>query len=182
MSIFEEKFASFQKEAFRLETLPEYRVSGEWEDYQSYLQGEVAPTYAWTDWQENLSTWKKESKRVIRLRVVDQKLTPYIHYEMTRYYEPHSLAGEQIFFMLKPDFERNFGTIPNDFWLFDQESSIDMKYGPEGEYIDSVHTTDSQTVNTYITINQTFQDDAFSLKEMIMRIRCQSIDISEKVS
>lgn len=176
MSIFDEKFSGFTKEAFRLETLSEFKVDGEWEEFQNYLKGEVGPTHAWSDWQRSLQQWTSAGKSILRLRLIDRALSPYIQFEIERYYLPHAAAGEDIRFMFKDDFEKLFGPSVQDFWLFDRSEAIRMEYSKEGEYL-GASLAEAPQFDIYLRIREGFTAPAFSLQELLVQIRNQPLQL-----
>ena len=51
-SDFAHLFTHFERSAFRLETLPEYRVAGEWDEFARFLAGASRPAGLNAEWLE----------------------------------------------------------------------------------------------------------------------------------
>lgn len=91
-------FSAFQTEAFRLETLPEYRVPEEREEIERYFAGESLPAHkSHREWLDALDGWRAAGKRVMRLRVVPHDAGPYLNFEIEWGYLYNALHGEDIY-------------------------------------------------------------------------------------
>lgn len=126
-------FDSMEREAFRLETLPAYRVPQEAELFRRFLEGEplsTADTKPWTDRLKRLAT---EGKAVSRVHVIRRPLTDYLRFEFEHY--RHNVdAGEEIRILdltERPD----PGLPKQDFWLFDESRVVLMNYAANGTQI-----------------------------------------------
>ena len=128
------RFASFQREAWRLETLPEYRVPQEAEEIREFLAGERIDPHAYSnEYTDDLKRLRREGKSKGRVHVVTRPLSDYLRFEFM-YYQPHVWAGEDIRIM-------DVTGRPNplegaqDFWLFDRSEVVLMNYEPDGTQI-----------------------------------------------
>lgn len=115
----------------RLEALPAYAVGGaEKERIDAYHAGRPRPlrNVVTDPWLARIAhrtmtdhaQWK-------RLRVVDEPLTDYQHYQLASYRESQAV-GEQVRIARRSD----VGDTGPDFWLFDDRRVVVMHYRPDG--------------------------------------------------
>lgn len=123
-------FDSMEREAFRLETLPVYRVPQEGEMIRRFLAGHpvtAADTEAWT---ERLKRLVSEGKTVSRVHVIRRPLTNYLRFEFEHY--RHNVgAGEQIRILDLTD-KPDPGLPDQDFWMLDESRVVLMHYEKDG--------------------------------------------------
>ncbi|MGY1451747.1 DUF6879 family protein [Streptomyces sp. SS8] len=124
-------FETFERTAFRLETLAVYDVDEEREEIERFLAGEdMGP-----DWDDNpwVRSMTDKGKSVSRVHVLRSPLTDYLRYELAAY--PGNIkAGESIGIIDLA--EREVTGLPDhDFWLFDDRAVYRMHYTPEGKFI-----------------------------------------------
>ncbi|MGW6906500.1 DUF6879 family protein [Streptomyces sp. NPDC054940] len=136
------KFRDFQSEAWRLETLPEYKVPQEEEEIQAYLAGErIDPQTHSNAYTEDLKRVRREGKGKGRVHIVSRPLTTYLQYEFM-YYRPHAWAGEDIRIMDVTGRANPLAGI-QDFWMFDKKEVVLMHYQADGTQISrEVHEGD----------------------------------------
>src|SRR5712692_3371864 len=143
---FDQAFRSFKRSAFRLETLPRYRVGGEDESIARFLAGEEPPPNerkgAWTDLiRSNMAA----GKRMHRVHLIRGPLTDYLRWEIEWGYPPNVEAGEEIGILHVQDSDLpELGT--EDFWLFDDELAVRMDYDSEGHWLGAAPLTDPDFV------------------------------------
>ncbi len=162
---FKEPFLSFTKSAFRLETLPEYKVDYEENLIADYIAGkEVEYKNEHIDWWLDLVQDRTaKSMNFERVHVVSEPLTDYLRFKLGVAYPKTSAAGERIRLITEDNFddicdEDEFDTVFNrwgalDFWLFDDSRLFIMDYADDG---------------TWLGINESFDED--DIKDA-MRIR-----------
>jgi len=125
------KFRDFQSEAWRLETLPEYRVPQEEEEIRAYLAGKrIDPHTHSNAYTEDLKRVRREGKSKGRVHIVTRPLTTYLQYEFM-YYRPHVWAGEEIRIMDVTGRENPLAGV-QDFWMFDKKDVVLMHYQADG--------------------------------------------------
>lgn len=169
MDIFAEKIKNFTHEAFRLETLPEYRVDGEWQHFQAYLAGK--PTvFEKNDWHDLIAQHRTAGRKMIRLRLLPEDMTPYLEYELLAY-QQNLLAGEEIFFLPDDACEDLVGQIPKDAWMFDGETIIQMNYGETGDYKGSALLENAAALDLYKQLRTTFMQEAIPAEEFFRSLR-----------
>ncbi|MCX5203903.1 hypothetical protein OG897_20900 [Streptomyces sp. NBC_00237] len=128
------RFESFQREAWRLETLPEYRVPQEEQEIRSFLAGERIDPHAYSnEYTDDLKRVRREGKSKGRVHVVTRPLSDYLRYEFM-YYLPHAWAGEEIR-ILDVTGRPNPLEGVQDFWMFDRAEVVLMHYQPDGTQI-----------------------------------------------
>ncbi|GHH13101.1 DUF6879 family protein [Streptomyces rubradiris] len=128
------RFRSFQREAWRLETLPEYRVPQEAEEIKAYLAGERIDPHAYSnEYTDDLKQLRREGKSKGRVHIVTRPLSDYLRFEFM-YYQPHAWAGDDIRIMDVTGRPNPLQGV-QDFWMFDQSEVVLMNYEPDGTQI-----------------------------------------------
>ncbi|MEZ7003805.1 DUF6879 family protein [Streptomyces sp. AD55] len=124
-------FETFERTAFRLETLAEYDVEEEREEIARFLAGEdMGPEWDDNPWVRSMTD---NGKQVSRVHVLRSPLTDYLRYELAAY--PGNIkAGESIGIIDLA--EQNVDGLPeHDFWLFDDRDVYRMHYTTEGRFL-----------------------------------------------
>lgn len=125
-------FREFHSEAWRLETLPQYLVPQEVEELEAFRSGDrIDPATYSSPYVENLKRLRDQGRRKGRVHIILQPLSEYLRFEFSRYYEPHSLAGEDIRILDVTDRENPLPDV-KDFWMFDHTEVVLMHYRPDG--------------------------------------------------
>lgn len=128
------KFRDFRNEAWRLETLPEYKVPQEEQGIRAYLAGErIDPLTHSDEYTEDLERVRREGKSKGRVHVVTRPLTTYLQYEFMCY-RPHVRAGEDIRILDITDRPNPLEGV-QDFWMFDKSTVVLMNYEADGRQI-----------------------------------------------
>lgn len=139
---FDALFDQFKRTAFRLETLPAYRVGGQ----------EAAALAAWSEgrprpersvrtqpWLARVAATTAQGKRWRRLRVLDEPLTDYQRYQLTSGSYLESMACGDETLLITPTVHEQWVRRIGDFWLFDHgeatERAVAMNYSADGEYL-----------------------------------------------
>jgi hypothetical protein len=123
-------FESFERDAFRLETLPVYSIDDEKEEFERFLAGDPMPA----EWSDN--PWVRaitgRGKSIARVHVLRSPLTDYLRYELAAY-PGNVTAGERIGII---DLGQQLvsGLPDHDFWLFDDSAVYRMFYTPDGKF------------------------------------------------
>ncbi|MFE8939933.1 DUF6879 family protein [Streptomyces sp. NPDC007872] len=136
------RFETFQREAWRLETLPEYRVPQEAEEIAAFLAGERIDPHAYSnEYTDDLKRVRREGRSKGRVHIVTRPLSDYLRYEFM-YYQPHAWAGEDIRILDVTDRANPLEGV-QDFWMFDRSEVVLMNYGPDGTQINrEIHEGD----------------------------------------
>ncbi|WP_432029246.1 DUF6879 family protein [Streptomyces sp. 1222.5] len=128
------RMQGFKREAWRLETLPWYRVPSEDGDIREFLAGHrIDPANYTSSYTEGLRKLRAEGKSKGRVHIVSRPLTDYLRFEFM-YYASHAAAGDDIRIMDVTDRENPLAGI-QDFWILDKEEVVLMHYQPDGTQI-----------------------------------------------
>lgn len=124
-------FETFERTAFRLETLAEYDVEEEREEITRFLAGEdMGPGWDDNPWVRSMTD---RGKSVSRVHILRSPLTDCLRYELSAY--PGNIkAGESIAIIDLAEQEVT-GLPDHDFWLFDDRDVYRMHYTPEGKFV-----------------------------------------------
>ncbi len=129
-------FDSFEREAFRLETLDDYSQSGNVEAFQAFQAGEPQPEGYNAGWIEELRSHTEKGKRVYRVHILSRPLTDYLRFELGWGYRKNMTGGEEFFILDTTEKPNPLENVP-DFWFFDSTSVAVMNYDENGKYLGS---------------------------------------------
>ncbi|MDT3396278.1 hypothetical protein RKE29_06435 [Streptomyces sp. B1866] len=129
-------FDSFEREAFRLETLDDYSRSGSVDAYQAFVAGEPQPEGYNSEWVAEVRSHTGRGKRVYRVHVLARPLTDYLRFELGWGYRKNMTGGEEFFILDITDRPNPLVGVP-DFWLFDAEYAAVMRYDGHGAFLGS---------------------------------------------
>jgi hypothetical protein len=127
---------NFKRSAFRLETLPVYRVPQEAEWFAEWQRSGKVPklTPENDSWCKLVSEARSAGRLMQRVRLVTTPLTDYERFELATYRDSLA-AGEDIRVCYRESWELIRSTrIPGDFWLFDEQTTIMLNYDAEGRF------------------------------------------------
>lgn len=124
-----------QHSAFRLETLPQYLVPQEAEEYEAWRAGRPVPlqTPDTSQWLAKIHRMTQEGYRWSRVHIVDWPLADYTRFELHGY-RANVAAGEDVRIADRhahPDMAR----LDRDFWLIDDRTAVWMHYDAEGRFV-----------------------------------------------
>lgn len=177
MTKFSDYFLNYNLEAFRFESLPEYNVQSEKEDFQSFIKtGKINTNKEFKSYLSNASIKLKKGIRHIRTRMIHNPLTNYQIFETYLGYIPLSNFGAEINIIEESKLKSIFNEIPSDFWLFDYKYLVVMEYDKFGNFIDFSIVEDPITINKYVEIRNTLihNSNSFSfLKDKLFNC-CQN--------
>lgn len=140
-----ELFDTFEREAFRLETLDDYGRSGNVDAYQAFLAGELQPDDYNADWVEELRSHTEMGRRVYRVHILSRPLTDYLRFELGWGYRTNMSGGEEFFILDTTDRPNPLENVP-DFWAFDSASVAVMNYDETGKFVGSDVLPSERTV------------------------------------
>lgn len=163
-SDFTEPFLAFTRSAFRLETLPEYRVNYEEKLIADYLDGKKVSYDSeqarwWTDLVHDRTS---SGKSMSRVHVVSEPLTDYLRFELGVAYPQTSQAGEEIRLISEDDFDdlcdedefdvpfNRWGAL--DFWLFDDSRLFLLDYSDDGTWLGQNESFDEDDIKDAMRI------------------------------
>ncbi|MFD8910232.1 DUF6879 family protein [Streptomyces sp. NPDC059575] len=128
------RMQGFRREAWRLETLPWYRVPSEDGDIRDFLAGHrIDPAHYSSGYTDGLRRLRAEGKSKGRVHVVSRPLTDYLRFEFM-YYAVHAAAGDDIRILDVTDRPNPLEGV-QDFWLFDRSEVVLMNYATDGTQI-----------------------------------------------
>lgn len=124
-------FDSFEREAFRLETLPVYRVGDEPEArVLNFLDTGDPGVSDDSPWQTEVRHYRKTGRWIGRVHVITRPLTDYLRFEFACY-QYNVRAGEEVHILDLTD--KPSPGLPNqDFWMFDESKVVRMDYAEDG--------------------------------------------------
>jgi len=134
---FSTAFESFERSAFRLETLDTYSVEEEKASFAAYLAGDpLPPPNLGVQWTSFLEKAKSAGKVITRVRLIPAKLTPYLKYEFDWWYAYNAKAGENILVVKSSEIGKFVSPERlSDFWLFDDQLLYDLSYDTTGNFL-----------------------------------------------
>jgi hypothetical protein len=127
---------NFRRSAFRLETLPEYRVEQEVEWLAEWRRSGTVPQLSPENdsWCKLIHEARSSGRRMQRVRLVSSPLTDYERFELATFRDSVT-AGEEIRICHRESWKRiETDANPGDFWLFDEQTTIMLNYDPEGRF------------------------------------------------
>lgn len=126
-------FDAMKQEAWRLETLPVYRVPQEKELVRRFLAGEPVTREATQPWFDRVRGYVADGRSVGRVHIVTRPLSDYLRFEF-EYYRHNVEAGEAIR-ILDVTHGPNYLDGVQDFWMFDRSQIVLMHYESDGTQI-----------------------------------------------
>lgn len=125
------RFAEIKQEAWRLETLPQYLVPQEAEQFAAFREGRPMSPYTASSYTARVSRQRAEGKHNGRVHIVTQPLSDYLRFEFARFYDPHFRSGDDIR-ILDVTNRPNPVERAQDFWMFDRTEVVLMNYEADG--------------------------------------------------
>jgi hypothetical protein len=127
----------FTRSAFRLETLQQYEVASDGNDFERYLAGDAAPTVERKQpWLDRLRGERNRGLYRHRVRIVTRPVSDYTRYECEWGYLSNSEAGEDIRILdLGERAMPQAGWLAAaDWWLIDETHLLAMVYAADGSF------------------------------------------------
>ncbi|MGV9678804.1 DUF6879 family protein [Nocardia sp. NPDC003482] len=123
-------FNSFTQEAFRLETLPSYKVDSEKDEFEDFQRTGRLDIPDDDPWLVRIRRFRETGRKVSRVHVITRPLTDYLQYEFAVY--RHTVAAGEDVRILDLTGTTNPGLPEQDFWLFDNTAVVRMDYDADG--------------------------------------------------
>lgn len=130
----DDPWRTFQHSAFRLETLPEYRVPREAGELERYLAGKPMRADYNSAWHATIRKKAESGAFMQRVRIVRPPLTDYQRRQFDWGYPGNLQAGEDTR-VLDGQRADELGLPDWDFWFFDDRVVLRMKYESDGTYL-----------------------------------------------
>jgi len=122
---------------FRLETLPQYTVTSDGDDYYRWLAGAQEPT--WSRKQPWLNTLRRERDNgqiSQRIRIFSEEVTDYERYSAAFGYRFNG-QFEDIRVLHRGEHTIPPGLIEADFWIINDTTVITMHYDTDGTFLNA---------------------------------------------
>jgi hypothetical protein len=126
-------FDAMRQEAWRLETLPVYRVPQEEGAIRRFLDGEPVTREATQPWFDRVKGYVDDGRSVGRVHVITQPLTNYLRFEF-EHYRHNIQAGEAVRILDVTNRPNPLDGV-QDFWMFDRSRIVLMHYESDGTQI-----------------------------------------------
>lgn len=141
-------FQNFQQHAFRLCSLQNYNVEQEQEEFSAFLKtGKVSES---EDWSTIIREATKRKAKMSRAQIIEEPLSDYMRYALAKY-DFNQAAGEEIFLIKKSIYDQ-LNLKLTDFWLFDNQTVLNMEYDQNGKYLG--FQTITENLQPYIEARQ----------------------------
>ena len=162
-------FDSFEREAFRLETLPVYDMASERVEYDSFLATGELHIPDDDQWLVRVRHFRSTGRWVGRVHVVTRPLNDYMRYEFA-VYRHTTQAGEDVR-ILDLTSEPGLELPSQDFWLFDDSAVVRMDYLPGGVQVGRQLLEDIDP-KPYIGWKRLALEHAVAFQEYVTRYPC----------
>jgi len=132
---FGSRFNNFEV-AFRLECLPEYRVTGEADAIKRFRENPAnRPPDFNDDWISTLKAAQRRAAVVRRVRVLPEVPNEYLRFEFEWGYRTNAAFGEDIRYLEQKELIRSTLPCAIDYWLFDARDAFLMVYDSIGQFL-----------------------------------------------
>ncbi|MEU3185073.1 DUF6879 family protein [Streptomyces sp. NPDC006923] len=128
-------FDTFEREAFRLETLDDYSGSGSTDAFRAFMDGQERPAEYNADWLAEVRSYVDSGRRMYRVHVLTRPLSPYLRFELGWGYVTNATAGEEFFILDVTNRPTPLPENASDFWLFDSVTPAPMYYTHGGKFL-----------------------------------------------
>jgi hypothetical protein len=127
---------------FRLETLPQYLVPEEVDDFAAWRRGErVRSTPENNTWVSELRDLTAAGERWWRVRILDYPLSEYSAFELFGYQDLDAVGQET--FVANRAWHAELSDLHEDFWIYDS-TAVRMVYDEEGHFLHPEQRDDLQ--------------------------------------
>jgi hypothetical protein len=139
----------------RVQTLTHYTVASDEEDYQRYLDGEIAPTATGKEqWLNRLLTDTTAGRLRRNVHIVRAPLTPYLRYQFEWCYLPNTTAGQDIRILDAAEIPAAAALLRvGDLAIVERQHVAQLRYSPNGEYQGAV-ATGADAAACYVALSQ----------------------------
>jgi hypothetical protein len=145
---FAELFRSFEHSAWRWEVRTHYALDYEETDFRLFLAGTPAPppdVSWWRPWLNDMQSLTQQGKRIGRVRVLAEPPSDYQRWEI--WATPwHTAAGENIAYMPHSRAVSLGLPLDCDWWLFDDEQLLMMRFDESGHIDGKTLITDREII------------------------------------
>lgn len=162
----------FKYSAQRIETFPVYKVEGEWEEYERYINGIPEFDFGKNNWIQKIENVVQNNGKMERIRIVPHKINAYLRFETETGYVPNAVAGEKILVMPQKKYEMITPLeLRGDFWIFDNSTVLKMNYAQNGEFLCSEIVQEKEFSLKIIELFHTLSNQGEELSHLIKIMR-----------
>lgn len=162
---FTKAWGETEKTISRLETLPEYDVSGDREVFELWKKGKPF-TQELHAWFLMLEKARLNGIKIQRLRVVRKPVNEYLRYELA-FWEESAKHGEEFYFIDEQEYLKmigEMGFIAKDNWMFDDKKVVEFKYS-KGELKSESLVRDKNLIGKYKELKERLMGKAVKREE-----------------
>lgn len=164
---FADLFHTFKQSAWRWEARTHYALDYEVADFQRFLAGTPAapPEVSWwRPWLDDMQSLTRQGKRIGRVRVLAEPPSDYQRWEI--WATPwHAAAGEAIAYMSRSRAQGLGLPLDDDWWLFDDERLLLMRFDASGRIAGKVLVTDPDIIVRHCAWRDVAVRNAISAEE-----------------
>jgi hypothetical protein len=161
-------FDTFQRSAFRLQTLARYNIDDERAEFEDFMRGAPKPSHADDSWLAEIAANVRSGKRMLNVHVLPKGLTDYLRYAIEWWYGDRAAAGEEVRFVL-PDDRWRLGPSIADFWMFDDQTVALMHYDLDGRFLGPEILTEPVSVAPFVAIKSLALQHSIPLDQFLAR-------------
>lgn len=175
MNNFDKNWRNAKSGIFRLEGRAEYRLPGDWENFEKWKQGnlDLSKNKSWQEWINSLKNAQNRKVCMQRVKVVPAPLPDYIKYEIDLWRKYSTQNGEQIFFIAASDYQEiiaKAGFDTKDFWIFDDEVLLIINYDKSGRQADEILIANGGMINRYSNLKQKLLEKAVPMELFLKKL------------
>jgi len=137
IQIMPEIWKNAKKDIFRLEALPIYNVTEDFDLFRKWEKGKLNINLDFKKWLKNIKTTKSKGIRIRRVRVVQPRISDYLKYEID-VWKRTTKKGEEVYFIKSDDYtnlKKLFNFEFKDFWMFDNKVLLIFHYSKNGNFV-----------------------------------------------
>jgi len=167
---FAKLFRNFTRSAFRLETLDVYSVPEEKDSYQRFLRGEAPPASHNEEWCGLIRENIEAGKTMERVHIVPSPLPPYLKFEIDWGYVHGIAAGEKVQLLERTQLPEEMSAM-KDFWLFDDDTLVLMRYDEEGRFLGAELEREPKVVAQHVRVRARLLSLSLPLEQYLVKHR-----------
>jgi len=126
-------FDAYERDAFRLETLPAYAMDEEEAEYARWKATGELPVTDDDPWLTRLRHFRATGRAIGRVHIITRPLSDYLRFQFAFY--PHSVAAGENVQILDATTHPGHRLPEQDFWLFDESMVVRMDYDQHGRQL-----------------------------------------------
>lgn len=172
---FDELLRGARRRIFRVEALPEYNVPADHAIFEKFISGIPLPPVTCSTTMQWFGSIKNHSERGVRfqrLRLVPEKVTPYLRYEIDWCYTYSKDFGEETRFQ---PIVATRQALRTDFYVVDDSQLIHIEYGPGGVWLGFAIERDIAYARELILESSRLWDMAIKLEDFLAGYRGKSV-------